>query len=335
MDDMDFNDLNELNESSEEKHPDLDTTLNALRDNDGTVNSIIYYGLSQLEDENVRRLAPLWSELKAAFRRKVLRELVEASEANFELNYSALGYYALGDDDPSVRVAAIELLWEEASTSLLHKLQEMALYDDTAEVRAAAASALGRFILAGELGDLDEAEGLKAQDTAISILNNLDEDIDVRRRALEAISNSSNEIVVDAIREAYDHPDHRMQISAVFAMGRSYEERWNDIVLQQLDSEDEEMRYEAARAAGELEIDGAVRKLTNIALGDEREIREVAIWSLGEIGSKEATRTLERLATDAKRKHDDELLEAIEDALDTASMGNNSLYLMKLDGEDD
>jgi HEAT repeat protein len=277
----------------------------------------------------------VWGELKPAFRRKLLRELVEASETNFELNYSTLGYYALDDADAGVREAAIELLWEDESMPLMYRLNDLALEDESVEVRAAAASALGRFILGGELGNHNEAEIAKAQETVVSILNNLDEDIDVRRRALEAISNSSLEIVEEAIREAYDSYDRRMQISAVFAMGRSYDEQWSDLVLQQLNSEDAEMRYEAARAAGELEIENAVRGLTRLALDDDREIIEVAIWSLGEIGSKEATRTLERLATEAKRAHDDELLEAIEDALGTASMGNSSLYMMRMDEDDE
>ncbi|MEP7294147.1 MAG: HEAT repeat domain-containing protein, partial [Chloroflexota bacterium] len=183
--------------------------------------------------------------------------------------------------------------------------------------------------------DLNEAEAIKAQDTAISILTHLDEDTDVRRRALEAISNSSHEMLEEAIREAWDSPDRRMQISAVFAMGRSYDDQWNEVVIQQMDSEDEEMRYEAARAAGELEIENAVRALTRLALDDDREIMEVAIWSLGEIASKEATRTLERLATEAKRLRDEELLEVIDEALGTASMGSTSLYMMRMDDDDE
>lgn len=332
MDDMEFN---ENDERQPIPQPDLATTLNTLRENDGTVNATLYYGLSGLEPSEIRQLAPVWAELTPEYRRKLLRELVEASETNFELDYSTLGYYALDDAAPSVREAAIELLWEDESMPLMHRLNDLALEDEAVEVRAAAASALGRFILGGELGDLDEAETVRAQETAVSILNNTSEDIDVRRRALEAISNSSHEIVEEAIREAYDSHDRRMQISSVFAMGRSYDEQWNEYVIQQLDSEDAEMRYEAARAAGELEIENAVRGLTRLALEDDREIMEVAIWSLGEIGSKEATRTLERLATEAKRLHDDELLEAIEDALGTASMGSSSLYMMRLDEDDE
>ena len=332
MDDMNFT---ENDEGQRVQPPDLDTTLNVLRENDGSVNTTLYYGLSGLDASDLRRLTPVWTALKPAFRRKLLRELIEASETNFELNYNTLAYFALEDEDAGVREAAVELLWEDETLGLMHRLNELALEDEAVAVRAAAASALGRFVLGGELGEMDEAETVKAQETVVSILNNLDEDIDVRRRALEAISNSSHEIVEEAIREAYDSPDRRMQISSIFAMGRSYDEQWNEFVVQQLDSEDAEMRYEAARAAGELEIESAVRGLTRLALDGDREIKEVAIWSLGEIASKEATRTLERLATEAKRLHDDELLEAIEDALGTASMGSSSLYMMRLDGDDE
>ncbi len=77
------------------------------------------------------------------------------------------------------------------------------------------------------------------------------------------------------------------------------------------------------------------KRLSLLALDDDREIKEVAIWSLGEIASKEATRTLELLATEAKRANDDELLEAIEDAIGAASLGSGSLYLMRFDEEDE
>ncbi len=316
-----------------QQHPDLQTALTALRDNDGSVNSTLYYGLSGLEPENAFQLAPVWNTLQPAYRRKLLHELVEASEANFELDYGVLGRFALRDEDAGVREAAVELLWEDESLELMNRLIDMAVNDEAVGVRAVAASALGRFILLGELGDLPEAQTAKAQDTAVALLNDMDEDIDVRRRALEAIANSGHEIVDEAIREAYDSPDRRMQISAVFAMGRSYDEQWNEFVLQQLDSEDAEMRYEAGRAAGELELEEAVPGLTRLALDDDREIKEVAIWSLGEIASRKSTRVLESLAAEAERLHDDELREAIDDALAAASLGSGSMYLMRFDEE--
>ncbi len=333
---FDTNDLNDAGEGNEARlqQPDLETTLTALRDNDGSINTTLYYGLAGLEPSEIGQLAVTWDALDPVYKRKLLLELLEAGEANVELNYSELGTYALADADPGVREAAVELLWEDETIEMMDSMVGLALHDEAYEVRAAAASALGRFILLGELGDLPEEKTLRAQEAATAILNNLNEDNDVRRRALEALSNSSNEMVDEAIREAYDSPDRRMNASAVFAMGRTYDEKWNQFVLQQLESDDSEMRYEAARAVGELEIEEAVRALTRLALDDDREVKEVAIWSLGEIGTKEATRFLERLATDAKRHKDAELLEAIEDAIGTASMGGGSLYLMRMDDEE-
>src|SRR5690606_16320889 len=119
---------------------------------------------------------------------------------------------------------------------------------------------------------------IRAQSAVIDVLNNAAEDIDVRRRALEAIANCGHEIVVGAINEAVENPDRRMQISAVFAMGRTCDTRWSDHVLRQLEDDDPEMRYEAARAAGELELEDAVVHLTRLALDDDREIQLVAIW---------------------------------------------------------
>jgi len=155
--------------------------------------------------------------------------------------------------------------------------------------------------------------------------------VEVRRRALESLANSSHDLVATAIAEAYDSEDQRLQISALFAMGRSCDERWSEIVLAELDNEDAEFRYEAARAAGELEIEEAIPALSRFVFDDDVDVRDVAIWSLGEIGGKEAVRILNLLANDAKLNRDRDLAEAIEDALAIAELGGSNLYMMRLD----
>jgi HEAT repeat protein len=313
---------------------DFNTALEALKSSgQSAADSTIFYGLSMLEPEDISRLRPVWDTLPASYRRRLMRALVEVSETNFELDYTVFARYGLEDSDPGVREAAIEVLWEDQSLDLMQELMRLAQNDVSREVRAAATSALGRFILAGELGDLPESETIKAQDAVIDILNDESEDLDVRRRALESIANCGHEIVEEAIDAAYNGDERRMQISAVFAMGRTCDDRWGDIVIHELDSQDSEMRYEAARAAGELELQEAIPHLSRLAFDDDVEIKDVAIWALGEIGGREATRILNLLANDARARDDHDQLNSIEDALANAELGGDSLYLMNYDEE--
>ncbi len=312
---------NDIGESAPSQKPSIDEVISLLQDNeDQPIPSAVYYGLSDLDNTAQKAFEPVWQKLSADYKRKLVLELAEASEANFELNFDALGYLGLEDDDADVRSSAIDLLWTDDSTYLLSLLLHLAENDESLDVRAAATCELGRFILLGEYGEIPEADAIQAQEVAIGLLNDLSEDIQVRRRALEAISNSSLDFVPEAIEEAYQSDEHLMRVSAVFAMGRSYDTRWSEIVLREIRNDDPEIRYEAARAAGELEIGEAVTLLGKIAIADEREIKQVAIWSLGEIGGNHSMRLLTALAEDAEEAEDEDLLEAIEDAIGYASM---------------
>ena len=319
--DMPDDELDVEEELEEQAKPDLDSTLQALiASEEDTLSSVVFYGLSGLSDEDIRREQAVWDTLTPEHRSKVIRRLVDVSEANFDLDYTALGWFVLNDSVSEVREAAIELLWEDESLLLMDRLIEMAQWDDAIAVRAAAAGALGRFILMGELGELPVSETTRAQDTVVSLLSDESEVIEVRRRSLEAIANCGHEIVSEAIDEAYHDTDVRMRASAVFAMGRTCDPRWEDVVLREIDSIEPEMRYEAARASGELEITEAVPALARLARGGDPEIREVAIWSLGEIGGSSAVKTLTRLADEAEEAGEDDLLEIIEEAIGNASL---------------
>lgn len=309
--------------------PDLQETLEALQaiSDDTGLSSTVYYGLSGLTDGEVEQVGTVLSGLAPEYRRKIMQELAEVSEVNFELNYRGLGLVGLKDDDPTVREAAIEVLWDDDSVGLLHRLIGLAQHDPSREVRAAAVSALGRFILLGEYDELPENEMRRAQNATIALLTNPQENIEVRRRALEAIANSSHEIVNGQIIQAYRSDEPQMRVSSIFAMGRTCDsDQWGDTVLRELSSDDAEMQYEAARSAGELELDEAIPVLTQLAIHPDREIKEVAIWSLGEIGGNEAMRVLMNLADDADEEGDEELASAIEEALSNASLVNGDLF---------
>lgn len=325
--DYDYREDEFANDKLQAEKPSLTATLETLKSiSEGSIPATLYYGLSGLSLADLAQLQPVWEAIDPYLRHVLLIELAEASELNFEFDYHELGFFALNDPDGSVREAAIELLWEDESPELMSRLIDIAQWDDSIAARAAATSALGRFVLLGEYEEISDAEAERVQDTIISILTNNDEDVDVRRRALEAISNCGHEIVPGVIEEAYESAERKMQISALYAMGRTYDpDAWGETVLRELSGYDAEMRYEAARSAGELELKEAVPGLGRMAVDDEREVQEVAIWSLGEIGGREAIRVLSALVEDAEVSDDESLVEAIEDAIGNASLVGESL----------
>lgn len=331
MTDLDFE-----YEEAHRKQPSLDEVIEALQANQERIpGSTLLYGLSSLDTTQIAYIQPVWAALNREYRRRIIQALVEVNESNFDLDYENFAWMGLDDPDVIVRKNAIELFWENQTFNLLDRLMVIATDDPSEIVRAEAAKALGRFIYLGEMGDLPEDKFAQAQKTVIGLLQDPKQDVEVRRRALEAIANCSNSIVAGAVREAYESDEYGMRISAVFAMGRTCDNRWNDMVLKELENGDSEMRFEAARASGELTIQEAVPQLIRVAYEDEREIQEMAIWSLGEIGSREAVRALNRLMDLAIEDGDDTLTDALEEALDNASFGAGGFLLFDFDEEED
>jgi HEAT repeat protein len=314
--------------------PDVQTTIEVLRASQGgTISKTLYYGMAAFTDADRDTLASVWGDLAPSYRRKLVRALAETSETNPELDYRIVAEVALTDPDPGVREGVIDLRWDDERSEWLDTLIELAEHDEAREVRAAAASALGSFILLGEYEDVPASVARSAYEAARRILHNEDEDLDVRRRALEAVANSSAEGVLNMIRSAYQHSDRRMQVSAVYAMGASADNVWDEYVLREMLSEDPEMRYEAARSAGALGIEDALPVLGKLVHDEDIDVRDAAIWSLGEIGGNEAVRILQGVMLEAEESGDEDLMQAVDESLENASFGDNSLYMMRFDDE--
>jgi len=69
-------------------------------------------------------------------------------------------------------------------------------------------------------------------------------------------------------------------------------------IMEELSSDDPELRFEAARAAGELELRPALPRLvSNWPMRMTARIQEMAIWALGEIGGKVANKASHRVGS--------------------------------------
>jgi HEAT repeat protein len=311
----------------------LDALLDELRESTDMPAQASLYHLSSLEAEHVVRVREVWPGLPVELRRRLMTRLVELAEADFEVDFGAMFRLGLEDQDAEVRVAAVEGLWEDEDVRLVPLLAGILRGDEAVSARAAAATSLGRFVLLGELEKIRREPQTMAYETLLAACRNPEEDMEVRRRALESLAYVCNEIVAELIHEAYAAPDDKGPVSAIFAMGRSADRRWARQVRQELLSPNPELRYEAARACGELQLSEAVSELEELADDADPEVQEAALWALGQIGGDRARQILERYC----RASDEVTRTAAEAALDELEFlhGDLSDFFTRLIGESD
>jgi len=184
--------------------------------------------------------------------------------------------------------------------------------DEAAEARAAAASALGMYIYLGEVEELPEKLLHHIEDNLLKVTQGNDVPL-VRRRALESLGYSSRQEVLPLIQNAYASGKVDWLETALFAMGRSANKRWAKPVLEMLNSDTTSIRFEAARAAGELELTEATESLLELLQNEDMDMRMAAAWSLSQIGGGGVREVLEEMLEEAENEDEIELL---EDALD-------------------
>ena len=185
----------------------------------------------------------------------------------------------------------------------------------------------------GELEEIPEAIRREAEDALLKTANGEDT-ARVRRRALEALGFSSRPEVVTLIESAYKRQDPDWKASALSAMGRSSDDRWQDQVLPMLINDNPRIRMAAIQAAGELSLAPA-RSILISLLEDEEEddIAGAAIWSLSQIGGEDSRALIESLLDEAE---DDELVAFLEDALENLAFTEDleRFDLLSFDPED-
>ena len=141
----------------------------------------------------------------------------------------------------------------------------------------------------------------------------LDADVpkDVRRRILEASVRAPQDWHPEAVREAYASSDEAWRLTAFFCM--SYIPGFDEQILEGLDSENRDIRYESVLAAGTWEVDAAWPHVEAIITSEkiDKSLLLAAIDAVASIRPQEATEILLDLA----ESDDDEIVEAVDEAL--------------------
>lgn len=313
----------------------FETVLEALRDESHPFPARYLHHFSDLTPENLQALVATWPQVTTHRKRALLEDLELLAEADTLVSFDVLAKPLLHDPDPYVRASAIRLLWECTDTDLVPIFVALLEQDPDSQVRATAATALGQFIYLGELEEISPALLHQVEEHLLKAVNEQANEVQVRRRALEALGASSRPEVPDLIEAAYARPSPDWKVSALFAMGRSGDERWEKLVLANLHSSNDDIRLEAIRAAGELELASARAPLLD-ALEDEEDadIRHEIVWALSKIGGPGIEERLQELL-DAEEDEDE--ADFLEEALDNLAF-TESLFpfgMFSFEPEDD
>lgn len=275
--------------------------------------------LSDLSHSDAVLFCQIWRDIKVERRRHIVSRMVELAEDNVEISFDSVFRILLEDPDGVVREKAIEGLAESDEPYLIEPLLRALRQDTEVRVRAAAAVALGRFVLLAELKKLRSSYGERLLTALLEAVDQGDQPLEVRRRVVEAIAPFSHPRVTEVIQEAYGSPQRAMRASALYAMGRNCDRRWLPVLLKELSGPEADLRYEAVTACGELGEDDAVPYLARLARDPDTQVQEAAVNALGKIGTSEAKRVLR----ESMRGDDQRLRDAVLEALKAAEVADD------------
>jgi len=268
--------------------------------------------LSAIETIDLPRVRVAWEALPPADRERLITRAAELAEDDVTLDFLEVSRLAMTDPDAAVRRKGVESVWETEDRHVADDLVWILQHDTDEEVRAAAANSLRGFVLRRELEEFDAIQGDAIVAALRARVEDVDEDPLVRSRALEALGYRSEPWVDSLITNGYYHNDLRMRVAAVNAMGASADEKWLEYLYEALQSDEPEMRYEAAVAAASIASEEAVDSVAVLLDDDDSDIALAAVEALGEIGGGRSLQYLREFGERAPDGFGDAIQDAIE-----------------------
>ncbi len=323
-----------MTDSPYQKEFEFSEIKKALLDAQAPFPAALLYFFSDITREDLQKLEIVWPTVETKRRRGLLEDMETLAEGDTLLFFDHVAVMCLKDEDPVARATAIRLLWQSHKEHLVPLFLKLLREDPEAIVRAAAATGLGMFVYLGELDEIKETIYDEVLQSLIKIHLSSD-DILVRRRALESLGYASHPDVQGFIERAYQTNDEEWLQSALFAMGRTYNRRWVSAILRMFDHPDALVRYEAVRAAGEIEAEDAREPIFDLlAEGiEDDDLYFAAIWSLTKIGGRGVRELIEMNLSETD---DPEEVLFLEEALENLNFTEqvNLFDMMHVEGED-
>jgi len=313
----------------------FDEIIKALLDETTPFSPRYLHSFSDISPEDLEKLSGIWLSIKDTRRLAVLEDLEELYDSDNVVSFDDVARMALLDPSGKVRVVAIHLLPEYTKPAFAEILIGIMDEDSDESVRAAAASALGKFVELYELEEIPVEVGRGAVAALLDKVSSPDTP-NVRRYALEALGWSSLPEVAPLIQTAFESGEERWVSSALFAMGVSGMERWEKPVLKSLKSTNPQILHEAIVASGRLHLEDARKWLFKLLdqTTEDSEIRDDILWALAQIGGEGVRELLE---TELESAEADEAVEFLTDLLDDLDFteGESLPEIFSVNGDED
>lgn len=317
-----MNDYNELPFSQ---------VLSALFENEQLPIHLVYK-LSDLSSDQLAEFKQAWPRVSDDRRSAIVHHMVDIAEESYLVNFDAVCGCLFEDVSPVIRMAALDVIWDSTETDLIPAIVNMLQWDTDVAVRAGAARALAHYVLLGEWGEINPTITAPVVDTLLAEYDKTSTSLEVKRAALEAVAPAAGSHIADKILVAYEDGPFELQLSAVFAMGNTADNRWLPIIEDEFESLSAEMRAEAARAAGAIGDSRMIDGLQRLLGDDEADVCVAAIYAIGQIGGERALQILTDLSEDPDFE---ELYDIIDEALDEMDWVVSEFDLLSFSEDED
>lgn len=230
--------------------------------------------------------------------------------------------------DPAIRLLAVGMAGD--SVIMNNEIGRIVIAlvcnnDEPEDLRAKAAIAFGVAFEYADLMEFDDPDDLILSEDVFheiaALLKMSFHDVEVpklvRRRILEASIRAPQDWHSEAVRAAYLNDDQEWRVTALFCMG--YLPGFEQQVLEALDSDDKDLRFEALGAAGNRGMKKAWPLVSRLLSdpGTDRITLFTAIEATANMNLREASEPLERLLL----SDDEDIAEAAMESLAMLGIG--------------
>ena len=191
--------------------------------------------------------------------------------------------------------------------------------EESEDLRARAVISLGPILETADFDEFEDPEAVpiseetfhKIQNSLRELYMDMDVPMEVRRRTLEGSVRAPQEWHQEAIRDAYSSGDTLWRLTAVFCM--RYIRGFNPQILEALETENQDIHYEAVCAAGTWEVDAAWSHIIGLATSEltAKSLRLAAIEAVASIRPQEAA----ELLNDLTQSDDEDIVEVAYEAM--------------------